>query len=167
MSKILSVPLRRQLVASQQKIIYYYLLHSRNYLQFVLSLLFCRNRELFMRTFPIYYFFTLSFFCFSWLQCWCHTRSKTQQELEKDGEKWSKWANLRESAASLCTGECVRTLTMQWLGQQRDHTSPEQKSFFISRWKELGRILQQNTRLKQLPFHVTQYRKKDVVQSHV
>lgn len=54
-----------------------------------------------------------------------------------------------------------------WTGRtERPHLSWA-KIFFISRWKELGRILQQNTRLKQLPFHVTQYRKKDVVQSHV
>lgn len=51
--------------------------------------------------------------------------------------------------------------------EDRKATPLLSKDLFISRWKELGRILQQNTRLKQLPFHVTQYRIKDVFQFYV
>ena len=51
--------------------------------------------------------------------------------------------------------------------KDRKTTQLLSKDLFISRRKELGRILQQNTRLKQLPFHVTQYRIEDVVQFYV
>lgn len=80
---------------------------------------------------------------------------------------WTTWKT-NQKPWHLCCIDPVKTeWSPPWSGRiKRPHLSWA-KTVFISHWKELGRILQQNTRLKQLPFHVTQYRKEDVVQSHV